>query len=81
MAVDVRPPTNSHKARRVMAIRDSAEDRANFAEAAFKTGFNAYGALGKASTNVAGTADGFSVGKGVSMADVVLVPAVDQALI
>lgn len=81
MAVDVQQPTNSRIARRVMTIRDSAEDRANFVAAAFKDGFNAYGTLRKVTKDAAGTADGFSVGKGVSMADVVLVPAVDQALL
>ena len=80
MAVDVQPPTNSRIARRVRAIRDGREDEKTFVEAAFKDGFNAYAALREETKDAAGTAEGFSVGKDVSMADVVLVPAVDQAL-
>ncbi|KAK3196892.1 hypothetical protein K4F52_000236 [Lecanicillium sp. MT-2017a] len=81
IALDVAPPTNSRIARRVKKVRDEEADVVGFAEAAFKDGFNAYEALLAATKEAEGTADGFSVGKGVTMADVVLVPTVDQALI
>ncbi|OAA60845.1 Maleylacetoacetate isomerase [Cordyceps fumosorosea ARSEF 2679] len=74
---DVQPPTNSRIAKRVKAIRDRLEDQVDFAKACFTDGFKAYEAL----LQTHGGDGGFTVGDAVTMADVCLVPAIDQATI
>ncbi|OJZ90658.1 hypothetical protein ASPFODRAFT_41078 [Aspergillus luchuensis CBS 106.47] len=73
IAIDVQAPTNSRIAKRVRSVRDNVEDQVSFVRQAFTDGFQAYEAL-------ISTSSKFSFGDEVSLADVVLVPAVDQAL-
>lgn len=77
---DVQPVTNSRITRRVKAIRDQLDDQVSFVRDAFVDGLGAYEAL-FLQTQEESDVGGFSVGSGITMADVVLVPAVDQALI
>lgn len=76
---DVQPTTNAKIGVRVKQIRDNVEDRNEFITTVFREGFTAYEALLQ-STRKPGESGRFTVGEAVSMADVVLVPAVDQAL-
>ncbi|KAJ5521116.1 Maleylacetoacetate isomerase [Penicillium fimorum] len=77
IAIDTQPTTNSRIVQRVKAIRESGEDQVEFARQAFTDGFRAYeGLLVKEARK--GT---YSFGDTVSMADVVLIPTVDQALL
>ncbi|KAJ5817422.1 Maleylacetoacetate isomerase [Penicillium robsamsonii] len=77
IAIDTQPTTNSRIVQRVKAIRESREDQVEFATQAFTDGFKAYeGLLVKQAREGA-----YSWGNTVSMADVVLVPTVDQALL
>ena len=80
IAIDTQPPTNSRITKRVRAIRDSLDDRAAFVEQAYTDGFQAYESLlvKRAEDQGGGS---YSFGNTVSMADVVLVPTVDQALL
>ncbi|RAL00700.1 thioredoxin-like protein [Aspergillus ibericus CBS 121593] len=73
IAIDVQPPTNSRIAKRVRAVQDNVQDQVAFVRQAFTDGFEAYEALISPSSK-------YSFGEQVTMADVVLVPAVDQAL-
>ncbi|KAJ5153607.1 Maleylacetoacetate isomerase [Penicillium coprophilum] len=77
IAIDTQPTTNSRIVQRVKGIRDSREDQIEFAKQAFTDGFRAYeGLLVKQAREGV-----YSFGDTVSMADVVLVPTVDQALL
>ncbi|KAJ5140265.1 Maleylacetoacetate isomerase [Penicillium atrosanguineum] len=76
IAIDTQPPTNSRIAQRVKSIRGKLEDQVGFVKQAFTDGFRAYESLLTKQAEE-GT---FSFGGSLSMADVVLVPAVDQAL-
>ena len=76
IAIDTQPPTNSRIAQRVKSIRGKLDDQVNFVKQAFTDGFRAYESL---LTKQAIEGD-FSFGGSFSMADVVLVAAVDQAL-
>ncbi|KAJ5874785.1 Maleylacetoacetate isomerase [Penicillium soppii] len=76
IAIDTQPPTNSRVAKRVKAIRCSLGDQTEFVIQAFTDGFKAYENL-LAKQDRTGI---YSFGDTLSMADVVLVPAVDQAL-
>jgi len=78
IAIDTQPPTNSRITQRVKAIRGLLDDQVEFARQVFTDGFQAYEKL---LIEQAGEGEfSFSFGGSVSMADVVLVPAVDQAL-
>lgn len=77
---DTQPPTNSRIAKRVKAIRDSLEDQVAFVEAAFRDGLGAYESLLVQSRGETGDQN-YSVGQRITLADVCLIPAVDQALI
>ncbi|KAJ5635254.1 Maleylacetoacetate isomerase [Penicillium longicatenatum] len=78
IAIDTQPPTNSRITQRVKSIRGQLDDQVDFARQVFTDGFTAYERL---LIEHAGAGDYcFSFGGSVSMADVVLVPAVDQAL-
>lgn len=76
IAIDTQPPTNSRIAQRVKALRGNLDDQVAFVKQAFTDGFQAYEDL------LVKQAQGgsYSFGNTVSIADVVLVPAVDQAL-
>ncbi|KXG51960.1 Maleylacetoacetate isomerase [Penicillium griseofulvum] len=77
IAIDTQPTTNSRIVQRVKAIRESEDDQLEFAKQAFTDGFQAYeGLLVKQARG-----GRYSFGDTVSMADVVLVPTVDQALL
>ena len=77
IAIDTQPTTNSRIVQRVEGIRESNEDRDKFVKQAFTDGFQAYESL-----LVKQGGEGiYSFGDTVSMADVVLVPTVDQALL
>lgn len=76
---DIQPVTNSKIARRVKEIRDNIDDKNEFITTVFKEGFVAYETLLR-STRKQGESGHFTVGEAVCMADVCLVPAVDQAL-
>ncbi|KAJ3497121.1 hypothetical protein NLG97_g2130 [Lecanicillium saksenae] len=78
IVTDVAPPTNSRITQRVRDIRDERDDQHAFAKACFTDGFNAYEAL-LAETRGDAASDQFTVGESVTMADVCLVPTVDQA--
>ncbi|OAA60032.1 Maleylacetoacetate isomerase [Cordyceps fumosorosea ARSEF 2679] len=82
IVVDVAPPTNSRITQRVRDIRGERDDQREFARACFTDGLRAYEALLAGTAGTAGTAaaGAFSVGEAVTMADVCLVPTVDQAL-
>ncbi|KAJ5556464.1 Maleylacetoacetate isomerase [Penicillium frequentans] len=72
------PPALRDRVWRVKSIRGQLDDQVDFAKQVFTDGFQAYERL---LTEHAGEEDlSFSFGGSVSMADVVLVPAVDQAL-
>ncbi|KAJ4147433.1 hypothetical protein LMH87_001953 [Akanthomyces muscarius] len=75
---DVAPPTNSRITQRVRDIRDGRDDQHDFAKACFTDGFKAYEAL-LTETREMAASGGFTVGEAVTMADVCLVPTVDQA--
>ena len=77
IAIDTQPTTNSRIVQRVKSIRESTEDRDKFVKQAFTDGFHAYESL-LVKQGGEGT---YSFGDTVSMADVVLVPTVDQALL
>lgn len=80
ITVDVAPPTNSRIGERVQEIRGERDDRIAFVSACFTDGFRAYEAL-LAETHDKSNATGcFTVGEAVTMADVCLVPTVDQFL-
>ncbi|GKZ28514.1 hypothetical protein AbraIFM66950_008373 [Aspergillus brasiliensis] len=74
IAIDVQAPTNSRIAKRVRSVRDNEEDQDGFVRQAFTDGFQAYEALISPSSK-------YSFGDQVTLADVVLVPTVDQALL
>ncbi|KAJ5953067.1 Maleylacetoacetate isomerase [Penicillium vulpinum] len=77
IAIDTQPTTNSRIVHRVKAIRGSSEDQIELAKLAFADGFQAY-----ESVLVKQAGEGtYSFGDTVSMADVILVPTVDQALL
>ncbi|PYH95574.1 thioredoxin-like protein [Aspergillus ellipticus CBS 707.79] len=73
IAIDVQPVTNSRICKRVRAVQDKVEDQIDFARQAFTDGFKAYDALIAESSK-------YSFGDQVTLADVVLVPTVDQAI-
>ncbi|CAI7636784.1 unnamed protein product [Penicillium glandicola] len=77
IAIDTQPTTNNRIVQRVKAIRGSSEDEDEFAKQAFIDGFQAYESL---LTTQAGEGP-YSFGDTVSLADVVLVPTVDQAIL
>ena len=79
IANDTQPPTNSRIAKRVRAIRNRLEDQVNFVKSAFVDGLGAYESLLVRSRGETGDQN-YSVGCQVTMADICLVPAVDQAL-
>ena len=76
IAIDTQPPKNSHIAQRVKSIRGRLDDQVDFGKQAFADGFRAYESL----LIKQGGEGNFSFGGSFSMADVVLVPVVDQAL-
>jgi maleylacetoacetate isomerase len=77
IAIDTQPTTNSRIVQRVKAIRENKDDQLEFAKQAFTDGFRAYESL-----LVEQAGEGrYSFGDTVSLADVVLVPTVDQALL
>lgn len=78
IVTDVAPPTNSRITERVKAIRGERDDQHDFAKTCFSDGFKAYEAL-LAETRGESASDRFTVGEAVTMADVCLVPTVDQA--
>ncbi|KAJ6789446.1 hypothetical protein PWT90_00247 [Aphanocladium album] len=78
IVTDVAPPTNSRITERVKAIRKESDDQREFAKTCFTDGFNAYEAL-LSETRGETASDRFTVGESVTMADVCLVPTVDQA--
>lgn len=78
IAIDTQSPTNSRIAQRVKAVRGSLDDQIAFVKQVFTDGFQAYEDLLVKHHAKGGT---YSFGDTISMADVVLVPAVDQALI
>lgn len=78
IAIDTQPITNSRITQRVKSIRGQLDDQVDFAKQVFTDGFQAYERL---LIEHAGEGDyTFSFGSSVSMADVILVPTVDQAL-
>ncbi|KGO76030.1 Glutathione S-transferase/chloride channel, C-terminal [Penicillium italicum] len=77
IAMDTQSTTNACIVHRVKDIRGSNDDRDKFAKQAFTEGFQAYESL-LVKQGEEGT---YSFGDTVSMADVVLVPTVDQALL
>ncbi|KAJ5143931.1 Maleylacetoacetate isomerase [Penicillium bovifimosum] len=79
IAIDTQPPTNSRIAQRVKSIRGGLDDQVDFVKRVFTDGLRAYEDLLLMQAQ-AGERN-FSFGADVSMADVVLVPAVDQALL
>ncbi|KAJ6002695.1 Maleylacetoacetate isomerase [Penicillium sp. IBT 35674x] len=72
------PPALRDRVRRVKSIRGQLDDQVDFARQVFTDGFQAYERLLVEHAGEGGSS--FSFGGSVSMADVVLVPAVDQAL-
>lgn len=80
IVIDVAPVVNSRIAQRVRSLRGERDDQINFVEACFKDGFNAYEAL-LTQTRGETVMGNFTVGESATLADVCLVPAVDQALI
>ncbi len=78
ITTDVAPPTNSRITERVKAIRDGRADQHEFAKACFTDGFRAYEAL-LTETRGEAASGAFTVGEALTMADVCLVPTVDQA--
>ncbi|TQW01078.1 Maleylacetoacetate isomerase [Cordyceps javanica] len=78
ITTDVAPPTNSRITQRVKAVRGALDDQLEFARACFTDGLRAYEALLGETRDEAATG-GFTVGEAVTMADVCLVPTVDQA--
>ncbi|KGO58347.1 Major facilitator superfamily domain, general substrate transporter [Penicillium expansum] len=77
IAIDTQPTTNARIVHRVKDIRGSDDDLDKFAKQAFTDGFQAYESL----LVKQGGEGRYSFGDTVSMADVVLVPTVDQALL
>ncbi|PWY91031.1 thioredoxin-like protein [Aspergillus heteromorphus CBS 117.55] len=73
IAIDVQPVTNSRICKRLRAVRDNVDDQINFARQVFTDGLTAYEALLSPSSK-------YSFGDQVTLADVVLVPTVDQAI-
>ncbi|KAJ6436680.1 Maleylacetoacetate isomerase [Purpureocillium lavendulum] len=76
---DTQPPANSRIAQRVKAIRNNLEDQIAFVKSAVVDGLEAYEQLLGESLDTRTGAT--TIGAGVTMADVCLIPAVDQALI
>ncbi|KAJ5698674.1 hypothetical protein N7462_000679 [Penicillium macrosclerotiorum] len=76
IAIDTQPITNSRIAKRVKSIRDNLEDRDTFIKEAFADGFRSFEAL----LVKRGQNGAYCFGEFISMADVVLVPAIDRAL-
>ena len=70
---DIFPPVNSRIAMRVRAIRGEREDQVKFVHRVNSEGFAAYEAMLERYGGL------YTVGDEVSLADVCLVPAVDQA--
>lgn len=77
ITTDVQPPTNSRIGMRVRSIRHQLEDQVLFVKECFTDGFKAYEAL----LQTEGGDGGFTVGDAVTMADVCLVTAIDQAML
>ncbi|ATY61634.1 Maleylacetoacetate isomerase [Cordyceps militaris] len=78
ITTDVAPPTNARITERVRAVRGERDDQHAFAEACFADGFRAYEAL-LTETRGEAASGAFTVGEAVTMADVCLVPTIDQA--
>ncbi|KAH8836231.1 hypothetical protein DCS_07756 [Drechmeria coniospora] len=77
---DVQPPTNSRIAKRIRALRGKLDDQIEFVKTVFIDGLGAYEAL-LVQTGAESQSRGFTVGEEITMADICLIPAVDQALI
>jgi maleylacetoacetate isomerase len=72
---DIFPPTNSRIATRVLAIRDSNDDQTKFVKTIMNEGFAAYEQLMERYFE----GNKYSAGDEVTLADVCLVPQVEQA--